>query len=142
MQKTKTINRVLSLVLALLMVLSLFPAMGVSAFAEEGETATTLSDGQYIVPVLPIVWKTEAASTSNLPNSFRALLSVENGTYTVTMKLNSDMLSGWVLDTKYNDTYTTPKSIWESLGSDEQEVFDQYVSEGKGSYYFGFLIQL
>lgn len=95
----KTFHRFLSVLLAVAMLLS--TGIG-SAFAAENDTATTtLADGEYIVPIQN--WggyattngRTDKKDTgTSISASPRALLTVQDGTYTVTMKLNSKYMGG------------------------------------------------
>ncbi len=98
MQKTKTTNRVLSLVLAVLMVLSLFPAMTPAARAE-GEPGFTLFDSN----------GTEINYTGDTTTlSGVGAYITEQNLDDVTIKLNSDFIAAKKAE---NFNYPTGKTI-------------------------------
>lgn len=135
----KTFRAMTSAALAGAFVVSSVIGGGADSFVNSSvvfaEDTSQLADGSYIVPLIPINWNNESVSTSKaVPYSSRCLLDVENGSYTITIKMNSDFYAGWILDNAQNSSYTTVKSIWAALGADEEAELNTLVQENGVSY--------
>ena len=83
MQKTKTTNRVLSLVLALLMVLSLFPAITLNVSAADGDepaNSTMLEPGTYITTLYRLTSCTDSTILKTATEHFssQAILTIND----------------------------------------------------------------
>lgn len=132
---TRSFHRILSVLLAVMMLLS----TGIlTAFAadEEAETTTpTLADGEYIVPVQNwggYATNDKTTTKTSISASPRALLSVKDGTYTVTLKLNSKYMGGRIF-AEPDDIAKGQANLYKALGTDVQQWLEGLAAECGGS---------
>ena len=144
-KKTSLLHRMLSALLAVVMLLSCsavtaFAADGDAAESDAAETAPALADGEYIVSVQNwggYATNDKTTTQTKISASPRALLTVKDGTYTVTLKLNSKYMGGRIF-AEPDDIAKGQAKLYKAMGTDVQQWLEGLAAECGGSIWSKF----